>query len=69
VDALGPLPSLSNLEAASDAGGVAAAAGLTIERKALDNQTQMMSQLLSSALPQPGAYLDLSPAAQASMLR
>jgi hypothetical protein len=32
------------------------------------HHSQMMSQLLS-ALPQQGAYLDLSPAAQASLYR
>lgn len=66
MDALGPLPSLSNLETSSEAGGVVFAADLGIERKALDNQSQMMGQLLS-VLPKPGAYLDLSPGARASL--
>jgi hypothetical protein len=67
MDALAPLPSLSSLEASSDTGGVAYAADLMVERRALDNQTQMMSELLSTGLPRQGAYLDLSPAAQARL--
>ena len=64
---MAPLPSLGFLESSSDTGGVPFAADLMIERKALDNQTQMMSELLSTGLPQQGAYLDLSPAAQAHL--
>lgn len=67
MDGIAPLPSLGFLESSSETGGVPYAADLMVERKALDNQTQMMSELLSTGLPQQGAYLDLSPAAQARL--
>jgi hypothetical protein len=67
MDGIAPLPSLSFLESSADTGGVPLAADLMVERKALDNQTQMMSELLSTGLPQQGAYLDLSPAAQSRL--
>ena len=70
MDALGPLPALSYLETSSETGGVQFAADVSVERKALDSQSQMMSELLAAMPPpQQGASLDLSPAAQASLYR